>query len=136
MYKQIIHLEYTTKPPFDYESDWQTWQIEYSKDGQPYLHLKGMHLCAYGGGERVSCEQVGGGDDETTGYWFDFCQKAWVRMPGEGVLIVQGRPRVSTEKSESKDVSLFLLRKGDDVWAYDKLKKTSVPSTPTTSSPN
>ena len=109
-YKQIIHMDV---PAFDYESDWQAWRLEYAENGLPYLHLEGMRLCAYGGGEIIGCDQVGGGDNN---YWYDFCQDDWVMMPGEGVLIVVGVGKEFVQPP--RGFNLILLQKGEDVWGY------------------
>lgn len=128
-YKQSIHIgQYTEALPFDYESDWQSWRLEYDQGGMPYLHLDGMRLCAYSGGY-VDCEVVGGGDTPEA-KWYDFCKKQWIQMPGEGVLIIQGWP--GTGSVTTRDVNLFLLQRGEDVWAYRCLD-TSTPIESTTS---
>lgn len=114
LYKQIIHL---TSPIFDYESDWLPWRIEYAKNGLPYLHMEGMRLCAYGAGEIVNCNQVGGSNDERYGYWYDACQDKWVMMPGKGILIVVGTPKGF--KQPSRGITLHLLQKGEDTWFYE-----------------
>jgi hypothetical protein len=82
-YKQILEIDH---PPFDYESEWLPWWVEYKESGIPYLHLEGMRLCVYFSG--IDCEQVGGGEHN----WNDFCQDEWVQTPGEGVLMVLGVP--------------------------------------------
>jgi hypothetical protein len=111
-YKQLIHLR---APTFDYESDWQPWRIDYSVEGRPYLHLEGMRLCAYGGGEIAACNQIGGGTGNS-GYWYDPCRDTWLQMPGEGVLIVVG-PTPGFQPP-ARGIHLFLLMKGEDGWDY------------------
>lgn len=119
-YKQIIHLKALS---FDYASDWQDWQLLHNEEnGLPYLYLKGMRLCAYGGGEIISCDVVGGGESEKSGYWYDFCSRKWVRMPGEGILIVLGTPKGFIAPPHG--ITLNLLRKGEDHWFYE-LQATS-----------
>ena len=77
-YKQIIHIE---NPPFDYESEWYSWWVEYDQNGIPYVHLENMRMCVYWSG--LGCNQSGGG-----GQWYDYCQDEWISMPaGEGILI-------------------------------------------------
>lgn len=83
-YKQIIHIEYTEKPDFDYESEWQPWWVEYTDIDIPYLHLEGMRLCVYE--PSLDCEQIGGGEK----HWIDDCRNERIQTPGEGVLIVRG----------------------------------------------
>ncbi len=83
-HKQIMHVSY---PAFDYESDWLPWRVEYGVNGIPYVHLEGMHLCAYW--PEMDCAQAGGGDL----LWYDSCTEHWIKMPNEGVLIVLGFPK-------------------------------------------
>jgi len=115
-YKQVIHLE---SPPVDYESDWKTWQIEYLENGLPYLHMEGMHLCAYAP-DLIDCEQVGGGEENPSsfngGYWYDFCQEKMVPMPNEGVLIVLGVPQQFAQPP--RGIELHLLKYTEDGWGY------------------
>jgi hypothetical protein len=80
-YKQIIHLEY---PTFDFESDWQTWWLEYSESGTPYLHLEGMRLCA--ADRELDCNQPGGGQD----VWNSVCGDRSGLLINEGILAVIG----------------------------------------------
>lgn len=93
-YKQIINIERTG---FQYESDWQAWQVTYSEEGLAYLHLEGLLMCAYW--DQIDCstggtgfEPVGPGKDpfgDTTS-WYDYCHKEWVDTPGEGRFMVFG----------------------------------------------
>lgn len=78
-YRQVMHV---SQPAFDYQSDWLPWRVEYGVNGVPYVHLEGMHLCAYW--PEMDCAEVGGGDR----IWFDSCTEDWIKMPNEGVLIV------------------------------------------------
>ncbi len=80
-YKQIVHIEYAELPPTDYESDWQPWRLEYSKDNIPYLHLTGYAFC--GMNSAIPCSQRDGDGH-------DFCQNKYVPMNSEGILIVLG----------------------------------------------
>lgn len=115
-YKQSIHLE---SPAIDYESDWQDWQIEYSENGLPYLHMEGMRLCAYAP-DLIDCEQIGGGNEDqhafNGGYWYDFCEKKMVLMPNEGVLIVLGVPEQFVQPP--RGITLRLLMYTEDGWGY------------------
>jgi hypothetical protein len=112
-YKQITYVE---ELAFDYKSDWQPWRLEYSDDGVAYLHLTGMRLCFYSG----SCTMVGGGSGKDDKY-YDDCQRQWILMPGEGVLLVLGRPGLNAQTPQPPHVvDLVLLRKGEDSWAYRK----------------
>ncbi len=99
-YKQII---YVASPPFDYESEWLTWNVELSNHNIPYVHLKGMRLCVYW--EGIDCSQIGGAESE----WLDFCDGKWTKMPGEGILIVMGTPDGFIQPP--RGISLFALQK-------------------------
>ncbi len=72
----------------DFESDWQYWDLEYSEDNLPYLHMEGMRLCAYVP-DLIDCDQPGGGEEDQStfnaGYWYDFCKEEMMLMPNEGV---------------------------------------------------
>lgn len=125
-YKQILDLERPESSSFKYESDWQSWWLEYGENGLPYLHLEGMRLCAYPGGY-IDCEVVGGGDSPET-KWYDPCQKTWVNMPGKGILIALGSPEGTIPPPRGFDLVLF--RRGEDIWFYS-LHETATP-TPTT----
>jgi hypothetical protein len=79
-YKQIVHIEFASKPPVDYESDWQAWWLEYDEVVTiPSLHLEGYRLCGYNAG--VSCDIPGGSGSH-------MCQVDYKDIPGEGVLYV------------------------------------------------
>lgn len=99
-YKQIMHISH---PAFDFESDWLPWRLEYGGSGIPYLHLEGMHLCAYW--TEMDCQEAGGGDL----IWYDFCKEEWIKMPNEGVLIVLGSPKGF--KPPPRAMHLVLLQK-------------------------
>lgn len=79
-YKQIVHIEFAELPPLDYESGWQPWRLEYSKDNIPYLHLEGMAFC--GINSDIPCEDHDGGG-------YDFCQDKYLPMNGKGILLVR-----------------------------------------------
>lgn len=118
-YKQILHLE---SRAFDYESDWQTWRIEYAESGIPSLHLEGLRVCAYF--REMDCDVVGGGE----GIWYDFCQEKWFPMSGEGTLMVLG---VGEDfKQPPRGIELVLLSKYiESTWRYE-LEETAVPTVP------
>ncbi len=82
-YKQVVHVDLAEGPPIDYESDWQTWYLEYSKDNIPYIHLTGYRFC--GMNTDIPCN-VRDGDGH------DFCRNEYVPMNGEGILIVLETP--------------------------------------------
>lgn len=85
-YKQIIHIEYITKPSVDYVSDWQAWWLENQDINIPVLHLEGYRLCGYDPG--IGCEVPGGGG-------FHMCQVDYKDIPGEGVLYVMGESEIT-----------------------------------------
>lgn len=76
-YKQMYD---DTQTGEHYQSDWQEWWVEYRKSGMAYLHLNGM----------LKCDGIGGGCQEPDGEWFDFCERQYVSMHGEVVLLVIG----------------------------------------------
>jgi hypothetical protein len=97
-YKQIIHYE-GLDGSFDYESDWQSWWLEFREDGIPYLHLVGMRMCIIW--ILQDCEMVGVGD----GLVDDFCHDELVHLPSnEGVLMVHGMYEDS--EGNSKGIAL------------------------------
>ncbi len=113
-YRQTIHINYTTKPDVDYESDWQSWWLKY-EDGIPYLHLAGMRLCAMN--SDLSCDQPG-----SKGFFYDFCRDEAVYMDNEGVLLVLG---VSKENQSPNDhrlptrwVVLLVPMGSENAWGY------------------
>ena len=108
-YKQILHVK---SRQFDYESDWQSWRIEYADNGIPYIHLEGMRLCAYF--REMGCDQAGGGE----GNWYDFCQEKLITMPGEGVLMALSVPEQF--KQPLRGINLKLPTKyTEGVWWYE-----------------
>ena len=87
-YKQIVHIEHYEGPPMDYESDWQSWWVEYTGNGIPYLHLEGMRFCAHVDYSDCSLVGLGGGTA------WDYCEEETFYLPpGEGVLMVLGVPK-------------------------------------------
>ena len=110
-YKQIIHIE---SPTVDYESNWQTWRIEYGGSGIPYLYMDGLRMCVY------LLESDCGRAGSDGGAWWDFCEKEAVDMPsGGGVLIVLG---VSEQiRKPSRDTLLMLPIRFTDAgaWTYE-----------------
>ena len=110
-YKQILHLEI---PEVDYESEWLSWQLEYSESGTTYLHMEDLRLCAYLP-DIMDCEQVGGGEF----YFYDFCREKSVSMVDEGILIVLGVSKTYTGQV-SHDIRLTLLLAWPErVWTYE-----------------
>ena len=124
-YRQMTQVD---SQAFNYKSDWLPWRLELGPNGLPYLHLIGMRLCAYGG----DCGTVGGGSGRND-LWYDACQKKWVAMPGEGVLIVQGAFVLNRQTPQPPTIQLYLLRRGEDTWGY--AKRGIPPPTPTGESP-
>jgi hypothetical protein len=112
-YKQIIHSD---NPPFEYESEWQAWWLDYSENGLPYLHLKGMLLCVYWIG--IDCSDTGNEEYQ----WFDYCKKEWINMSGEGILIVRAAPEGFSRPP--RGIWLSALQKStEDVTGYEFLAK-------------
>jgi len=113
-YKQSIHIEFTSLPPLDYESDWQPWWLEERENGIPYLHLEGMRLCAFNPG--LSCDQAGGDGH-------DFCRNEQIRMENEGILLVMGvpKPRINLYGGTDapRGISLIFPAGSENSWAYD-----------------
>ena len=72
-------MELAQGAPIDYQSDWQSWALDYSEAGIAYLHLTGMRFC--GVNPDIPCEIRDGGG-------YDFCEDRYLPMNGEGVLIV------------------------------------------------
>jgi len=112
-YRQLVHVQLATRPPVDYESDWQEWWLENQDNGIPYLHLEGMRLCGFN--PELSCGQAGGGGH-------DFCRNTSLKMSGEGILLVLGVPRpiVSWPGSTfaARGISLMLPAGSENSWGY------------------
>jgi hypothetical protein len=85
-YKQMIHLEFATKPAMDYASDWQKWWLENGDTTVPVLHLEGWRMCGYDPG--ISCDIPGGSGSH-------MCQIDYKDIPGEGVLYVMGESELT-----------------------------------------
>lgn len=85
-YKQIIHIEYATKSPVDFESDWQAWWLEYGNNNIPVQHLEGYRLCGYNAG--ISCDIAGGSG-------IHMCGIEYKDIPNEGVLYVIGKSKIT-----------------------------------------
>lgn len=117
-YKQIIYVDHVELPDLAYESDWQSWRLEYSDEGLPYIYLKGLNLCAaYPSLE--SCEHSA----EKDYFWVDTCshnhnnEKA--RLEDEGVLMVVGSPAPS---QPPRGIQLFIMSSSEFARGY-KLKE-------------
>lgn len=112
-YKQVIHIAYLE---IDYESDWQSWRIEYPNNGPPYLHLEGMRLCA-AEPESISCDNSG-----DPGPWYDFCHDKSIQMNNEGILIILGIPEEwinsSNDLSTNHGINLWLPLGYENTWTY------------------
>lgn len=102
-YKQIIHNEALA---IDFETDWQTWSLEYQKTGIPYLHLKGMRFCGFN--PDISCEQTNGGG-------FDFCSKKSISTSDEGILIILGS---SLTPGPPRGINLWYPLGSENTWVY------------------
>ena len=86
-YKQIVHIEFVSGPPVDYESDWQAWWLEYNEVVTiPSLHLEGYRLCGYNAD--ISCDIPGGSGSH-------MCQVDYKDIPGEGVLYLMGESELT-----------------------------------------
>lgn len=107
-YKQIIHIEHIDIPDVDYESDWQLWRLEFAENGIPYLHLEGMRLCAIN--PDLGCDQSGGGG-------YDFCQNKSLLMADEGILLVLGVPKDSTQPPP-RGINLWFPLGSENTWTY------------------
>jgi hypothetical protein len=103
-YKQIVHIEHYEEPATDYKSDWQSWWVEYTGNGIPYLHLEGMRMCAHISYSK--CDKAGG----SGGAWWDFCEEETVYLPpGEGVLMVLGVPKRFEQPPRGIELAPFSL---------------------------
>jgi hypothetical protein len=113
-YKQVIHINYTTEPDVDYESDWHSWRLEY-KDGIPYLHLEGMRLCAIN--PELSCDHPGG-----RGGFYDFCRDEAVTMDNEGILLVLGVSKYNQSpgdhRSPTRWINLWVPMGSENTFVY------------------
>ena len=80
-YKQIYD---DPEGGFHYESDWQTWWVEYREVGYLWLHLDGMRRCD---DLPDVCRREGGGTGRRT---IDSCEYVDVRQSGEVIVVVTG----------------------------------------------
>lgn len=107
-YKQVIQIQ---NPPLYFESEWQAWNIIYSENSTPYLHLENLRLCVAEQGI-IDCSSVGGGERE----WYDLCSDRWVAMPNEGVLAVID---ISKNNQPVPSLELFLFPlSNENPWVY------------------
>jgi hypothetical protein len=112
-YKQSIHRvgnQYYSE--MNYESDWQSWWIEYRANGIPCLHLSGMRLC--GLDPRLSCATSGG-----NGY--DFCSDEFVPMKNEGILLIL-MAQETTSPSSPQEINLSFPEGLEESWVYTRQK--------------
>ncbi len=105
-YKQIIHLDV---PMVDYESDWQSWWLEYHESGIPYLHLEGMSFCAMN--PNFDCGHPTGKQ-----YPYDFCEDRTIAVENEGVLIVIGYTQSAVPPFSG--VNLWFPLGSENTWVY------------------
>ena len=116
-YRQFMSVQRTG---FKYESSWLPWRITYSDQGLPYLHLKGLLMCAYW--DQMDCTGETGIEPFTPGdtkdpfanttYWYDGCQKKWIDTPGEAVFMIFGVQ--STFIMPSRGIMLVPFTKNPD----------------------
>lgn len=101
-YKQVIHIE---SPLINYESDWQTWKLEYGTEGIPYLYLEDFRTCA--GSLYPDCNWVNDGKTSLS----DCCGNIPTEPHlGEWILTVLGPPDYRTPTATRQDVSLMSFR--------------------------
>jgi len=105
-YKQIYD---NPKTGFHYESDWQTWWIEYREVGYLWLHLDGMRRCD---DLPDVCKQEGGGTGRRT---IDSCEYVDVPQRGEVVLVVTG---ASEKEHPPRGIWLRQTRLAGSEWYY------------------
>ncbi len=106
LYKQIVHIEFPEQSPIDYESDWQSWRLERSKENTVYLHLDGMRFC--GMNSAISCS-VRDGDG------YDFCRDEHLSMKDKGILIVLGT-------ANPDNIFLFYPLGSENSYVYSRQK--------------
>jgi hypothetical protein len=104
LYKQLVHIEFPEQSPIDYESDWQSWHLEYSEENIGYLHLDGMSFC--GMNSAISCSVRDGGG-------YDFCRDEYLPMNDEGILLVLGTPN-------QESIFLFYPLGSENSYVYSK----------------
>lgn len=110
-YKQIVHVEFTEEPTLDYQSDWQTWHVDYSDQHIGYLHLEGFRFC--GMNPEIPCNKRNGGG-------YDFCRDEWVNMENEGILLVfTGKNWGATSTEEPQNTIWLAYSLGsEESWTY------------------
>jgi len=112
-YKQIIHVEYASKPDLDYESGWQPWRTEYTNQGL-YIYLKSMSLCAYAP-DLADCQHAAG----KKGLWRNYCDNTNGEekvTDDEGILIVMGVPALI---QPPRGIQLRTMTLDEFPWGYD-----------------
>jgi hypothetical protein len=111
-YKQIIELE---RLETYYESDWQSWWVEYDEYGYPYLHLEGWQICASDSRYYDDCNWVN--DEETL--WPDYCGQRYLQ-PGENeiILTIFGNPHYDSSMSNRRFTIGFLFNWEAGGWRY------------------
>lgn len=110
-YKQTVHIEFDDRSSIAYESDWQSWYVEYTTDHLAYLHLAGFSFC--GMNPAISCEERNGGG-------YDFCRDESIRMENEGILLIL---TLDDGQSPAKEVSgytnwLVYPLGSENSWSY------------------
>lgn len=111
-YRQVVHIELTEGDVIDYESDWQSWYLEYSDDNLPYLHLTGMRFC--GMNPDIPCDRRNGGGH-------DFCRDERIEMNGEGILLVLNNSdivEIPEGATRQAYISLFYPMGSENFYAY------------------
>jgi len=113
-YKQAVHIEFTSLPAVDYESDWQEWWLEPRDNGTIYLHLEGFRMCGFN--PEISCTQRG-----ASGH--DFCRNASIPLSDDGVILVLGAPRPAIslpgDTFAPRGITLWFPVGSENTWAYD-----------------
>jgi len=110
-YKQIVNVDMNNLPSIAYESDWQSWSLEYSVDNIAYLHLSGMSFC--GMNPEIPCNvRVSGG--------FDFCQGESMRMENEGILLVLASREELLPGTEEVEAHIYMHYPlgSENSWVY------------------
>lgn len=92
---------------FHYESDWQTWWVEYRKVGYLWLHMDGMRRCD---DLPEACEKEGGGTGRRT---IDSCEYVDVVEQGEVILVVTG-----VDFETPRSIVLRQTRLAGNEWSY------------------
>ncbi|MFZ2097121.1 MAG: hypothetical protein WAV05_10830 [Anaerolineales bacterium] len=92
---------------FHYESDWQTWWVEYREVGYLWLHMNGMRRCD---DLPEVCEKVEGGTERRT---IDSCEYIDVREQDEVILVVTG-----VDFETPRSIVLRQTRLAGNEWSY------------------